>query len=88
MAKIMFQFQHPGGIPTVDEICQLFGFRPAEIDEDFGVIPSDPQDNTYVILVEESARERVEARLAEGTAGSQGGFSSNPKIETFGPPKA
>ena len=55
--------------------------RPEEIDAEFGVVPIDPDNHLYTVLVDEQASARV-----AGQPGVEGPFS-NPRIEPFGPPQ-
>ena len=86
MAKVMFQFQHQGTKPGLDEVCKSFGFSQEELDKDYGVVLVDSQESLYVVLAEEAARNRVEGRVPAKARGTTG-FYSNPRIEPFGPPE-
>lgn len=66
---------------TLSQICQRLNLSATEVDSEFGVVNIDPKRNLYTILVEEEAARRV------STAPEVKGPFSNPKIETFGPPK-
>jgi hypothetical protein len=67
---------------TLPQVLAKLGLSPHEVDPGFGLVSLDPDKRLYAIL----ADERVAARI-EGHASVQGTFS-NPKIETFGPPKS
>ena len=58
MSKVMFQFREQRKRPTLEEVCTIFGLRSNEVDSEFGVLQSDSQEGLYVILVDDSARER------------------------------
>jgi hypothetical protein len=66
---------------TLNQVYQKLGLSSDEVDSAFGVVNIDPKRNLYTILVEEEA-----ARKVSGRPEVKGPFS-NPKIETFGPPK-
>jgi hypothetical protein len=66
---------------TVDEVAKRLGLGPEEIDAEFGVVPIDPDNHLYSVLVDEQASARV-----AGQPGVEGPFS-NPRIEPFGPPR-
>ena len=86
MAKLMFQFHEPRGIPTLDDVCQRFGFTRSEVDPEFGVIAVDPDAHLFVVRVDERAQQRVSGAEATDPSGETGTFS-DPKIEPFGPPE-
>jgi hypothetical protein len=54
---------------------------PAGFDADFGVVPVDPRNHTYAVLVDAPTAERLGAE-----SGTSGPFA-NPRIEPFGPPE-
>jgi hypothetical protein len=83
MAKVMFSLIWEQGEPTIDEICERYGFQPDEIDDRFGVIEVDPQDRLYTILVDSDAAQR--ARGERETHPPEGPYA-NPPIQPFGPP--
>lgn len=86
MAKLMFQFRHPGDAPRLEDVMSSYGLESGEVDEDYGVVEIDPADSSYVILVEESAMAKLEGS-DESEQADQGGTFSNPRIEPFGPPQ-
>jgi len=83
MAKVMFSLIWEQGEPTIEEICERYGFRSDEIDDRFGVIEIDPQDHLYTILVDSDAAQRV--RGERETHPPEGPYA-NPPIQPFGPP--
>jgi hypothetical protein len=86
MAKVLYNVRWTGERPTLEAICQRFGFTTDELDQQYGVIEIDPDEHVYSILVEDSAVARVGAEWrTEGTP-LEGPFS-NPRIEPFGPPE-
>jgi len=85
MAKLLFSITWEQGEPSVEQICEKYGFKPEELDLQFGIIEIDPQDNLYSILVDQDAAERVREQLGENIPDMEGPFS-NARIEPFGPP--
>lgn len=86
MAKVLFSLTWPEGEPTPEAVCERYGFRPDELDEQFGVVEIDPEDNLYSVLVDAEAARRVAPRGWKDEDGLEGPFS-NPRIEPFGPPE-
>lgn len=83
---MMFQFEHPDGAPTLDEVMSTYGLTREEIDEEFGVIPVDRERSVYVVQVDENAAARLQGEAPAGRSDVEGVFS-NPPIEPFGPPQ-
>jgi N-methylhydantoinase A/oxoprolinase/acetone carboxylase beta subunit len=83
MHKVMFQFRERHKRPTLQEIYAEFDLQAKEVDSDFGVLQSDSQEGLYVILVDESAQERIRARLKDTGADADAvvGIFSNPGIK-------
>ena len=81
MSKQMLTLKLRPEEATLSRVRQRLNLSAAEVDSKFGVVNIDPKRNLYTILVEEEAARRVSK-----TSGVKGPFS-NPKIETFGPPK-
>jgi hypothetical protein len=65
----------------LESVSAKLSLRPQDVDKSFGVLNVSPDQNLYAILVSEEAANRIEG--AQGVAGT----FSNPRIETFGPPK-
>ena len=63
MQTVMLQFKHQGPAPLIDEVSRLFNLQVNEIDTQFGVIPTDPAEGIYTVLVAAKASERVKAVL-------------------------
>jgi hypothetical protein len=66
---------------TLAEIQARYQLRPDQVDAKFGVVCVGPEEHLYTILVDEHVANRI-----EGAPDVIGSFS-NPKIETFGPPR-
>jgi len=83
MTKMLINITWKEGEPTVDQIIEKYGIEPDEIDDDFGVIEIDPDENLYTLLIEQTAAERVRNNLGEDETDFEGPFS-NARIEPFG----
>jgi hypothetical protein len=66
---------------TVPKVLAKFGLARDELDANFGLVSLSPEEHLYAILVEDKVADRLEGLE------SVGGSYSNPRIETFGPPK-
>jgi hypothetical protein len=86
MQTMMLQFKHPGPPPTIDDVRRLFNLTAEEIDSQFGVLPTDPSEGLYTVLVDVRASERIKAALATRPHDPAEGIFANPPIEPFGPP--
>ncbi|MCP9462131.1 MAG: hypothetical protein NNA19_01355 [Nitrospira sp.] len=86
MQTMMLQFKHPGPPPTIDDVRRLFNLTAEEIDAQFGVLPTDPSEGLYTVLVDVRASERIKAALATRPHDPAEGIFANPPIEPFGPP--
>jgi hypothetical protein len=73
MAHVMMTVELDPDAATLGAAAGRMGVDPAALDADFGVVPIDPDQNLYTVMVEEDA----------GARG--GGPYSNPRIEPFGP---
>ena len=86
MDGVMIQLSLPGGEPTLAEAAAVLGLNPDELDPDFGVIATDPEQGLYTIRVQSNVVARARAALeARGVGGAEGIFS-DPRIAPFGPP--
>jgi hypothetical protein len=83
MPKVMMTLRSPAGPPSLAAIRERYGLRPEDLDERFGVVPIDPVDHAYTILVERD----VVSRIVPGQGWEVEGPFSNPRIEPFGPPR-
>jgi hypothetical protein len=87
MASVMFQFRHPGGAPTLDQVRTQYGLDAGDVDKTFGVVQTDSADDLYTVLVDDRATARIETALRQ--AGATGdpavGVFSNPRVEPTGP---
>jgi hypothetical protein len=79
MAKVMVTLRLDPAQATPPAVRELLGLTPEELDPGFGVVPIDPAERRYTILVDEAAAARVaDAPQVEGVFG-------NPRIEGSGP---
>ncbi len=76
MSKMLYSVNWKGEKPSLEQVAKKYGFKTDDIDQDFGVVEIDPQDNLYSILVEEDA-------VAPKAAKDIKGPFSNPRIEPF-----
>ena len=88
MNKLILQFRHAGTPPTLDDICRLFGLSQSEIDSQYGVIATDPDEALYTVLVDASSGPRIRSALAARPKDSAEGLFSNARIGPFGPPES
>lgn len=86
MADLMLQFHYPGGRPELDEALAMFGLERTDVDEAYGVVPTDPSEGIYVILVKPEASGNVETALAKRPKHRAEGLFGNPRVEATGPP--
>ena len=80
MPRMMVTLRLDPAQATLPEVLRLLDLAPDEADPGFGVVvPIDPAEGLYTILVDEAAAARVaDAPQVEGVFG-------NPRIEGFGP---
>lgn len=83
MAKVMLTLQNLGEDLTLDEVVEQLQLEADEVDLEFGLQPMPPNKGSYVILVEETAAQRIDPDQV-----SVSGPYSDPEIETFGPPES
>jgi hypothetical protein len=77
MSKMLYSVNWEGEKPSLEQVAKKYGFKTNDIDQEFGVVEIDPQDNLYSILVEENAVVLKDAKNIKGPF-------SNPRIEPFG----
>jgi hypothetical protein len=87
MDKVMLQFHSTGNPPSLDDVKRLFGLNADEIDAEFGVIASSPDDGLFTVLIGNNAEAKVNAALARRPKRVGEGVFSNPRIEPFGLPE-
>ena len=73
--KVMLTLTLPPDRANVAAVRQQLGLDDVEIDKTFGVVPIDPDQHLYTVLVSPEAAQRV-----QGTPGVGGPFA-NPPIE-------
>ena len=79
MPRMMVTLRLDPAQATLPEVLEVLGLAPEEVDPRFGVVPINPADHLYTILVDEAAAARItDAPQVEGVFG-------NPRIEPFGP---
>jgi hypothetical protein len=79
MTDALMTVELPPGAVSLEEAAKRLGVAPEQLDAEFGLVPVDPDNNLYSVMVDERAAERAGRR-----AGAEGPFS-NPRIEPFGP---
>jgi hypothetical protein len=81
MTRMMVTLRLAPERANLEEVRQLLGLAPEEVDPAFGVVNISPAEHLYTILVDEDAAARIaNADPVEGVYG-------NPRIEPFGPPE-
>jgi hypothetical protein len=79
MPRVMVTLRLDPARATLPKVLGLLGLAPEEVDPGFGVVPIDPAEHLYTILVDQAAAARVAgAPQVEGVFG-------NPRIEPLGP---
>ncbi|WP_405728572.1 hypothetical protein OG885_08700 [Streptomyces sp. NBC_00028] len=68
---------------TLDDARHRLGLTENEADTAYGLVPVDPANGTYALLVTAEAGARLQG--APEARGSYQGPFANPKIEPFGP---
>jgi hypothetical protein len=81
MANALMTVELDPAATDLTAAAQRLGVATESLDATYGVVPIDPDQHLYSVLVDE---------LAMGSAASRPGVSgpfSNPRIEPFGPPR-
>jgi hypothetical protein len=86
--NMMLQFHHAGGKPTLEQVYELFGLATGDLDEDYGVVATDPNAGMYVVLIRPHAVENARTRLAQRAQHPQEGIFGNPRIEPTKPARS
>jgi hypothetical protein len=86
MDAVMIQLSLAGQ-PTLAEAAQTLGVDLADLDPDFGVIPTDPDNGLYTVRVSAEAAPRAQRALERRGIGGAEGVFSDPRIAPFGPPE-
>lgn len=87
MNKLLLQFKHKDGAPTIKDACNLFDLKVDEIDAQFGIIETDPIEKLYTMRVSSEAKERIEKKLKNNQSDPAEGIFSDSHIEVFDEPK-
>jgi len=77
----MLQFRRPGGTPSLEEAAEMFDLSRDEVDEQFGVVPTDPEAGLYTILIDAEAQAKAQARLDARDGDVAEGIFANVRIE-------
>ncbi|MFI9803596.1 hypothetical protein ACIHEJ_04345 [Streptomyces sp. NPDC052301] len=67
---------------TLTDALRRYGLTSDEVDEAYGLVPVDPAQGLYALLVSEEAAARI-----TGGPGVSGPYA-NPPIEPYGPPRS
>lgn len=84
MAKAVIQFHSATPSPTLAQAAARLGLSLADIDQEFGVIETDPAGGYYTVLVEEAVAARAAAAL-RGSGDPAEGVFANPEQELLRP---
>jgi hypothetical protein len=87
MDGVMVQLEMKGGEPTLAEAAAVLGVDAVDLDPEFGVIATDPEQGFYAVRVRKSAADRAQQALADRGIGGAEGIFSDPRIAPFGPPE-
>lgn len=82
MAKLLYNITWEGEPPTLDQVREKYGFEGDEVDPEFGVVATAPDEHLYAILVEDTAVDRIRGEPVDEAKEIEGPFS-NPRIEPF-----
>jgi hypothetical protein len=82
VAKMLYSIEWTEGPPSLADVRERYGLAEGEVDEQFGVVPVDPDAGTYSVLVEDAAMARALGSEGAETAKVSGPYA-NPRIEPF-----
>jgi hypothetical protein len=78
MARMLLTVTWPGERPSLREVCEKYGLRPHEVDEDFGMIEIDPDAHLYTLRVDQDAAARVSEAYGDEVDGPFGDVRIGP----------
>jgi len=81
----LLQFHHPGATPELSDVLAGFGLDRDDVDIEFGVVATDPQDGLFTVRVEDHGVDKARAALALRPAHPAEGLFGDPRIEPLGP---
>ncbi len=79
--RVMLQFVHPGGAPSLDGVLAAFALEPVDVDAEYGVVATDPAASLYVVRVDERASDRLRAALERRPAQPGEGLFGDARME-------
>lgn len=85
MTDLMLQVHHEGGPPTLAQVRSRFGLAAGDVDEGYGVVPTDRTAGLYVVLIKPETASKVEAALSRERRHPAEGIFGNPRIEPMDP---
>jgi hypothetical protein len=83
MTKVLLTLHGRGANLTLEKLMRELKLQAEEVDIEYGVQLIDPAAGDYVVLVEESAAQRIDPDQV-----ALSGPYSDPTIENFGPPES
>jgi hypothetical protein len=78
MAQDLLMVHKDSGAPSLDEAASQLQMPVENLDSSFGVQPIDPRSGDYAVMTKEGV---------SPDEASSGTRFSNPRIDTFGPPR-
>jgi hypothetical protein len=85
MSKVMMTIKS-NHVPSLEELQKQFELQVDDVDQSFGVIEIDSEQQLYTFMIEESKAIQLKDRFCDQGWLEYSGPYSNPKIDTFGPP--
>jgi hypothetical protein len=82
----LLQFHHPGEPPSLTEVLALFGLDGADVDEQFGVVATDPSAGLFTVRVDDRALDKLRSALTLRPPHPAEGLFGDPRVEPLGPP--